>query len=59
MIAIVPTVLKVLALTTTAVIAGVTVYNAGRRKGKKEGKESHAEEIKALRARLDEMEAES
>ena len=58
MIGIVPVVLKVLALTATAVITGVTAYNAGRRKGKAEVKESRAEELKAIRTRLDELEAE-
>ena len=56
MFGIIPVVIKVLALTATAVITGVSSYNAGRRKGNEEGKESLAEEIKAIRTRLDELE---
>ena len=40
----------------TAAIAGKTLYDSGRRKGQAEGKEACAEEFRAMRDRLDEME---
>ena len=43
----------------SAALGAKALHDAGRRKGKTEGKETHAAEIRAMRERLDEMEKEA